>query len=164
MLRSRDGEICMDIVEACAEAFTGQIIQRFHILAPESHTPRVTIDRVTVCRETWRFPPAELSFAFEKDETARFLAARRFARSHDLPRFVFIKVPVEVKPFYVDFDSPIYVDILSKMIRRTKEKGAADALVSVTEMHPRADETWLPDAEGQHYTSELRFVCVDPLS
>ena len=164
VLRSRDGEICMDIVEACAEAFTGQIIQRFHILASESHTPRVTIDRVTVCRETWRFPPSELSFAFEKDETARFLAARRFARSHDLPRFVFIKVPVEIKPFYVDFDSPIYVDILSKSIRRTKEKGNADALVSVTEMHPRADETWLPDAEGNHYTSELRIVCVDPLS
>jgi hypothetical protein len=69
-----------------------------------------------------------------------------------------------VKPFYVDFDAPIYVDILSKMIRRTKEKGAPDALVSVTEMHPRADETWLPDAEGNHYTSELRFVCVDPRS
>ena len=164
VLRNRDGQICMDIVEACAEAFTGQIIQRFHILASESHTPRVTIDRVTVCRETWRFPPAELSFAFEKDETARFLAARRFARAHDLPRFVFIKVPIEVKPFYVDFDSPIYVDILAKAIRRTKEKGAPDALVSVTEMHPRADETWLPDAEGNHYTSELRIVCVDPLS
>jgi hypothetical protein len=164
MLRSRDGEICMDIVEACAEAFTGQIIQRFHILAAESHTPRVTIDRVTVCRETWRFSPSELDFAFEKDETARFLAARRFARSHDLPRFVFIKVPIEVKPFYVDFDAPIYVDIFSKMIRRTKEKGRSDALVTMTEMHPRADETWLPDAEGQHYTSELRIVCVDPLS
>ena len=164
VLRSRDGKICMDIVEACAEAFTGQIIQRFHILASESHTPRVTIDRVTVARETWRFPPSELAFAFEKDETARFLAARRWARAHDLPRFVFIKVPVEVKPFYVDFDSPIYVDILAKSIRRTKEKGAPDALVSVTEMHPRADETWLPDAEGNHYTSELRIVCVDPLT
>ena len=164
VLRSRDGKICMDIVEACAEAFTGQIIQRFHIIASESHTPRVTIDRVTVCRETWRFAPSELSFAFEKDEAARFLAARRFARAHDLPRFVFIKVPVEIKPFYVDFDSPIYVDILAKSIRRTKEKGAPDALVSVTEMHPRADETWLPDAEGNHYTSELRIVCVDPLS
>lgn len=163
-LRSRDGEIDMDIVEACAEAFTGQIIQRFHILASDSHTPRVTIDRVTVCRETWRFVPTELAFAFEKDETARFLGARRFAREHGLPRFVFIKVPIEVKPFYVDFDSPIYVDILSKMIRRMKEKAREGDLVSVTEMHPRADETWLPDADGQRYTSELRFVCVDPLT
>ena len=121
----------------------------------------MTIDRVTVCRETWRFSPSELTFAFEKDEAARFLAARRFARSHDLPRFVFIKVPIEVKPFYVDFDSPIYVDLLAKSIRRTKEKGRPDSLVSVTEMHPRADETWLPDAEGQHYTSELRIIAVD---
>lgn len=161
VLRTRDGRISYDIIEAFGTALSSVIGNYFHLMAAESHTPRVTIDRVTVCRETWRFSPADLAFAFEKDEAARFLAARRFARSHDLPRFVFIKVPVEVKPFYVDFNSPIYVDILAKMIRRTKEKGRADALVSVTEMHPRADETWLPDAEGQHYTSELRIVAVD---
>jgi hypothetical protein len=106
VLRTRDGRISYDIIEAFGTALSSVIGNYFHLLAAESHTPRVTIDRVTVCRETWRFSPAELSFAFEKDESARFLAARRFARSHDLPRFVFIKVPIEVKPFYVDFDSP----------------------------------------------------------
>ena len=161
VLRTRDGRISFDIIEAFGTALSSVIGNYFHILAAESHTPRVSIDRVTVCRETWRFSPSDLAFAFEKDESARFLAARRFAHMHDLPRFVFIKVPVEVKPFYVDFDSPIYVDILAKMIRRTKEKGRADALVSVTEMHPRADETWLPDVEGEHYTSELRIIAVD---
>ena len=161
VLRSRDGRISYDIIEAFGTALSSVIGNHFHILPAERHTPRVTIDRVTVCRETWRFSPSELSFAFEKDEAERFLAARRFARSHDLPRFVFIKVPIEVKPFYVDFDSPIYVDLLAKSIRRTKEKGRPDALVSVTEMHPRADQTWLPDAEGKHYTSELRIIAVD---
>ena len=161
VLRTRDGRVSYDIIEAFGTALSSVIGNYFHILARTNHTPRVTIDRVTVCRETWRFAPAELSFAFEKDEATRFLAARRFAREHDLPRFVFIKVPIEVKPFYVDFDSTIYVDLLAKSIRRTKEKGRPDALVSVTEMHPRADETWLPDADGQHYTSELRIIAVD---
>ncbi len=161
VLRTRDGRISYDIIEAFGTALSSVIGNHFHILPPGNHTPRVTIDRVTVCRETWRFSPADLAFAFEKDEAARFLAARRFARSHDLPRFVFIKVPIEVKPFYVDFHSPIYVDLLAKSIRRTKEKGRPDALVSVTEMHPRADETWLPDGEGQHYTGELRIIAVD---
>lgn len=161
VLRTRDGRISFDIIEAFGTALSSVIGNHFHLLARKSHTPRVTIDRVTVCRETWRFTPSELSFAFEKDEATRFLAARRFARSHDLPRFVFIKVPIEVKPFYVDFDSPIYVDLLAKSIRRTKEKGRPGALVSVTEMHPRADQTWLPDADGQHYTSELRIIAVD---
>ena len=161
VLRTRDGRISYDIIEAFGTALSSVVGNHFHLLPSERHTPRVTIDRVTVCRETWRFSPSELSFAFEKDEAARFLAARRFAREHDLPRFVFIKVPIEVKPFYVDFDSPIYVDLLAKSIRRTKEKGRPDALVSVTEMFPRADETWLPDAEGQHYTSELRIIAVD---
>jgi hypothetical protein len=161
VLRSRDGRISYDIIEAFGTALSSVIGNYFHLLAPASHTPRVTIDRVTVCRESWKFSPGDLSFAFEKDEAARFLAARRFARSHDLPRFVFVKVPVEVKPFYVDFDSPVYVDLLAKSVRRTKEKGRPDALVSVTEMFPRADETWLPDAEGKHYTSELRIIAVD---
>jgi hypothetical protein len=161
VLRSRDGRISYDIIEAFGTALSSVIGNYFHLLAPASHTPRVTIDRVTVCRESWKFSPGDLSFAFEKDEAERFLAARRFARSHDLPRFVFVKVPVEVKPFYVDFDSPVYVDLLAKSVRRTKEKGRPDALVSVTEMFPRADETWLPDAEGKHYTSELRIIAVD---
>ena len=88
VLRSRDGRISYDIIEAFGTALSASSEITFTYSQPESHTPRVTIDRVTVCRETWRFSPSELSFAFEKDEAERFLAARRFARSHDLPRFV----------------------------------------------------------------------------
>ena len=73
-------------------------------------------------------------FAREKEGTERFLSARRWARAHGLPRFVFAKVPVEVKPFYVDFSSPVYVDILAKMVRRTVEHNSANASISFSEM------------------------------
>jgi len=161
-LRSHDGSFRSEILEACAEAFTGHVIQRFNILEPAAHTPRVTIDGVVVCRESWRLDAStELPFASERDEAARFLAARRLAQKLGLPRRVFAKVPVEVKPFYVDFESPVYVEMLARAVRRTAEAGGR---VTLTEMLPGAGGAWLEDAEGRRYTSELRIVAVDPLA
>ena len=116
---------------------------------------------MVICREAWTFAAGEISFAREKEGSDRFLSARRWARAQGLPRFVFAKVPVEVKPFYVDFSSPVYVDILAKMVRRTVEHNSVNANISFSEMVPDTAHTWLPDAEGQHYTSELRVVAVD---
>ena len=43
---------------------------------------------------------------------------------HGIPRFVFVKAPVEIKPLYLDLDSPIYMEILAKLIRRmSRESG-----------------------------------------
>jgi hypothetical protein len=33
--------------------------------------------------------------------------------------------------------------------------------VTVTEMLPAPDQTWLTDAKGRRYTAELRMVAVD---
>jgi hypothetical protein len=68
---------------------------------------------------------------------------------------------VEDKPVYVDFDSPILVDNLAKIIRRTMDQGAADATIAITEMLPTIEQAWLRDAAGQRYTSEFRIVTVD---
>ena len=81
-----------------------------------------------------------------------------------MPRFVFTKSSVEVKPFYVDFASPIYVNIFAKVVRRTLETGGENPLILVSEMLPTADQAWLPDNEGERYTSELRIVALDLLT
>ena len=78
-----------------------------------------------------------------------------------MPRHVFCKVPVEVKPVYVDFDSAIYVNLLAKLIRRSVEKDREGARVTVSEMLPGMQELWLEDGEGQRYTSEFRIVALD---
>jgi hypothetical protein len=78
-----------------------------------------------------------------------------------LPRFAFVKVPIERKPFYVDFDSPIYVSILAKMVRRTIDTGDPSPEITVSEMLPSIDEVWLPDSEGRCYASEFRIVAID---
>jgi hypothetical protein len=121
----------------------------------------VSIDRVTVTRETWRCAAGELGFANVKDEAERFLATRRWARSLGMPRQVFVKVPIETKPCYVDFDSPVYVNLLAKLMRRTAEQGGKDMQAVFTEMLPGVEQSWLPDAEGRRYTCELRMVALD---
>lgn len=161
MVRTRDGRKRFDIVEAMGDTLATLAINSLKILSREKHMPRVTIDRLIICRESWSMPATEMQFAYEKDEADRFLAARRWAQEHAIPRFVFVKAPVEKKPFYLDFDSLSYVNIFAKVIRRSREHGSPDGLVTLTEMIPRTDETWLPDAEGRLYTSELRIVAVD---
>jgi hypothetical protein len=82
-------------------------------------------------------------------------------RHHDLPRFVFVKLPVEVKPFYLDFDSPVYVEIFAKMVRRMVASHRAKDEVTISEMLPAPGQFWLTDADGHAYTSELRMVVRD---
>lgn len=161
IVRTRDGRSQYDLIDVFGGTFMGKVVDSFRILSAYPHTPRITIGQLVISRETWQFAPDDLKFAFEKDSADRFLMARRWARSHSMPRFVFTKVPVEVKPFYVDFNSPIYVDIFSRMARRTAEANPAEAPVKITEMLPTPDLTWLPDAQGNRYTSEFRIVAVD---
>jgi hypothetical protein len=161
IVRTRDGELQFDIIEAFSFELTDKVVNLFKILPPREHTPRVTIDRLVVSRETWRMKAAEMSFAFEKDDAMRFLNARRWAAELGLPRFVFYKSPIEDKPVFLDFQSPVLVNLLARVVRRTVQGSGADETIWVSEMLPGPDEVWLEDGAGQRYTSELRLVAVD---
>ena len=161
IVRTRDGRLRFDIIEIYGDLVMTRLLHAFDILPPSSHTPRVSIDRLVIQRETWRFAPQEISFAWDKDEADRFLGARRWMHAHEMPRFVFVKATTEKKPFYVDLASPISVNIFAKVIRRTAESDSPEASVTVTEMLPAPGQTWLPDSKGQRYTCELRIVAVD---
>jgi hypothetical protein len=160
-VRTRDHSLRFDILDPFADVLSALTINSLKLLRPARHTPRVSFDRLIVCRETWRFNPAEMEFAFEKQEAERFLAARRWARANSLPRFLFVKTPVEVKPTYLDCDSPTLIDMFAKMVRQSAAAGDTASLISMSEMIPNHEQTWLPDAEGHRYTSEFRIVAVD---
>jgi hypothetical protein len=163
-LRTRDGSQRFEFVEAFAELLTMHVSDTFKLLSPRPHMPRIMLDRLVVTRESWMLPIGTLAFAHEKDEAARFLAARRWAWAHGFPRFAFIKTPVELKPFYVDFDSPVLINIFAKIMRRTAAEYPPETLITVGEMWPDLNHIWLPDAEGQRYTCELRMVAVDHIA
>jgi hypothetical protein len=160
-VRTRDGRLRFDAIEVFADILSAMVVDLFKPLRPQSHTPRLTFDRLVVSRETWRFTPADASFAFEKTEAERFLAARRWMLAMGMPRFIFYKTPIELKPYYLDFDSTIYVEMFARMIRRTMEHGTPDAIITASEMLPGPDQNWLRDGAGNAYTSELRIVAVD---
>jgi hypothetical protein len=160
VIRTRDGRWSTEIIEFFAEFLSLTVIDAFKLVRPSAHTPRIAIDRLVVSRESWCCAPADLSFAVDKNEADRFIGARRWARAHGVPRFVFVKMPTERKPFYVDLDSPILVNMLAKAIRRAREQGDTTPM-TITEMLPTLDQVWLHDAEGQKYTSELRIVALD---
>lgn len=161
IVKTRDGQNEFEIVEVLADALASQVLNSFKVLRPAGHMPRVKIDLLTVSRESWVFAASEMAFAYEKSGASRFAGVRRWARAAGMPRFIFMKSPVEVKPVYVDLESPIYVDLFAKIVRRTKESKSGNEKIMISEMLPRLDQTWLPDVEGQHYTSEFRIVAVD---
>ena len=160
-MRTRDGQLSFDIIEVFGELLSQLVVNCSRVLLSSPHSPRVKFDDLVVCRESWRFLPEEITFAFEKERAGRFVTARRWARDKDLPRFVFVRAPVEVKPFYVDFDSPTYIDLFARVLRRCVAGSSPAQFISVSEMLPRHGEMWLPDAEGQRYTSEFRIITLD---
>lgn len=160
-VRTRDGSLRFDAVEAFGDAISTQAVNSFKLLEPRSHTPRVSFDRLVVCRETWRFSTAEAGFAFEASEAERFVETRRWAGARGIPRFAFYKSPAEPKPCYVDFTSPLYVENFIRAIRRAAEAQPEGATITVSEMLPDPGQNWLHDAEGNRYTSELRIVALD---
>jgi len=161
VLRTRDNRFRFEIVEGFGGLLADLIVNHFNVLPPVPHSPRITIDRVIVTRETWRFSPSELAFAEENESCGRFLGARRWQQQFGLPRFLFVKSPVERKPFYLDLESPVLVDIFAKVVRRTKKDAHASPLIAISEMVPDCENLWLQDAEGRLYTSEIRMVTLD---
>ena len=97
----------------------------FRVLSARAPTcPRVTVDRLVLARESWTFPAAALGFARDVRTAAeRFAAARRWAAGHGMPRFLFAKTPSEIKPFYVDLESPV----LRRELRQGRPRGRGQA-------------------------------------
>jgi hypothetical protein len=120
------------------------------------HRPRIAIDGLVVCREQWRLEPMALALTSTRG-FEQFMAARRWARDLGLPRWVFVSLPEERKPVFVDFMSPISVETLARFAAKASH-------LTVTEMLPSLEQLWLPDASGELYTSELRIAAVDPIA
>lgn len=170
-VRDRDGRLVVtvpdgaefDLVDVFSQALTMLVQDMFRIVPSDAgHFPRVTIDRMIIARETWRFDPGTLEFAEEKDEAKRYVRAGQWRAAQGLPRFAFVVSPTEPRPFYVDFDSPVYSNIFTKAIRRLRRnEGQSQGQLTISEMVPTPEQTWLTDDQGSSYTSELRFVAVD---
>jgi len=154
-VRTRDGRVCFEVIAFLEHHLIAESHQQFRLLGGAPHLPRVEVDGVVLARERWAPAPGEVAFASAGSAAERFAGARAWAARLGLPRFVFLRTAEEIKPTYVDLESPIYVELAAKAIRRASS-------MSISEMVPSFDRIWLPDADGRRYTSEIRIVAVDP--
>jgi len=156
-----DGAHRFDVMDLFAESLKHALVRNFQLF-PAERRPRLTFDDLVVARQSWSVPAAELRFAALATEPGRFIAARQWARNLGIPRFAFVKSPAEPKPVYVDFASPVYVEVLAGAVRRLlREAGPGSGSLTITEMLPTPDQAWLPDAAGNRYTAEFRITIVD---
>jgi len=158
---SKTGSRRFSILEAFADIFCSFVMNKASCSQTLPHVPRVQIDRLVIHRETWRARADELAFTAEKQPLQRFLGARQWMAVRGVPRRTFVKSPLEVKPFYLDMESPVLVEILCRRVRKVKDSALRESELVFSEMLPNVDETWLPDAAGARYTCELRFAIVD---
>lgn len=170
LLQERDGQLLVSTHDGdqqfpllhVLEYFLSLLVcDQWKPLPNEQHTPRISIDRLVVCRETWRFSLDELPLLATQSPVEEYTEVRRWRREHSLPRFLFVRIPGERKPFYCDLASPISVQILVKSLRHAREGRHQEQPVVFTEMLPDVEHCWLTDAQNNHYTSELRVVIVD---
>jgi Lantibiotic dehydratase, N terminus len=150
------------LVEFFANFLSVAVVNLLRSALSGSHTPRVVIDRLVVFREQWRLSAGDLaSLLAAKTEADQYLAARRLKAELGLPEQCFVKIATERKPVFVDLTGPLYIASLCTMLRAARDEGGDDAEVTVSEMLPRVDQTWLRDREGNRYFGELRVQLTD---
>jgi Lantibiotic dehydratase, N terminus len=114
------------------------------------HMERITVGRTVYRRESWRISVG--------DCPTDPAAVAGWARDHGMPRRVFVSMPDERKPTYLDVESTVLARIFCRQIRRRADD--AEQFVAVSEMLPRPEDCWL-ELDDEGYTSELRIAAVD---
>ena len=152
-----DGSIELDPLCAISDILCDAASRDFSILAKGKRCPRIYLDEVVISRRAWKFPLSDFEWTAVADPYQRFIRAHAWWSQSGLPRRAFAKASWELKPVYVDWNSPVLVDFFVRLAKAGAEAGT----ISFTEMLPDPDQLWLRDSAGQHFTSELRVVAVD---
>jgi len=156
VVRCRTDQRTFPLAEVIGDYLSEVVSSSFRMLPPQRHSPRVSIGRLVVSRESWRLAPRFCDWVHQEDERRRFLQMRQWAARHGLPRRVFCSLPGERKPVYADLTSIPLTNSLATMLRRISRDDAGD--VTFSEMLPGPDGCWLKDNQGASFASELRLV------
>ncbi|MFC0101061.1 thioesterase domain-containing protein [Micromonospora marina] len=149
------------LVEIFAEPLSAHAVDGFKLVAAAPYTPRVTVDRLVLARQTWRTTVGESGLAVPNGEPDRFLAVRGWRRRLGLPERVYVKLGTETKPCFVDLSAPAFATTLCAMVRAARVDGGDDVSFTVSEMLPAPEQAWVPDGQGRRYFSELRLHITD---
>ncbi|MEU2613145.1 lantibiotic dehydratase [Micromonospora sp. NPDC007271] len=149
------------LVEVFSDLIAVHAADAFKLMTERPHSPRITVDKLVLARETWRTTVGQTGLTSAIDQAQRYLAVRRWRAALGLPERVFIRVATELKPTYVDLTSPLYANRLCLLLRAADQAGGDNVPVTVSELLPGPPQAWLPDGQGRHYASELRLHISD---
>ncbi|WP_431899599.1 thioesterase domain-containing protein [Micromonospora chalcea] len=149
------------LTEIFAEPFSAHAVDGFKLVAAAPYTPRITVDRLVLARQTWRTTVGASGLAVPNGERERFLAVRDWRRRLGLPEQVYVKFGTETKPCFVDLSAPAFGTTLCAMARAARVDGGDDVSFTVSEMLPAPEQAWVPDGQGRRYFSELRLHITD---
>ena len=149
-LVDRTGELRVPLMDVFGLPIFVSGVRTFEPFADADHVERLQIGRVVLRRETWNVPASEIPQHAED--------LRAWARELGMPRHVFVKTPLERKPFFLDLDSPVLARIASRHIRQSEDPAQR---IRFSEMLPDPEECWLTDDADARFASELRLVGVD---
>jgi hypothetical protein len=134
------------------------VIDAWKSTATGSHTPRISVGRFTISRQTWRIDVAGESFTKPSREFELYRAVQRWRRSLGLPDRVYVKLPGEVKPLYLDFDSPVLVLSFLAVVRSALTKPNSPTEIVVSEALPEPNKAWVDGQAGNRYLGEIRLL------
>jgi hypothetical protein len=119
-------------------------------LGLDEHTPRITLGKAVIQRERWRL---ERSTLFpQRYQGASFELMRDFWRASrrlGLPRYLFARVPGELKPVFVDRFNYFLLELIDYLL-------PSEGTVVLSEMLPTPNQLWLQGDEGG-FCAELRL-------
>ncbi|MBB5113498.1 hypothetical protein FHU28_003337 [Micromonospora echinospora] len=149
------------LVEVFSDLIAVHAGDAFKLMTDRPHSPRITVDRLVLHRETWRTTVGASGLTDAADQAQRYLAVRRWRAALGLPERVFVRVATELKPAYVDLTSPLYANRLCLLLRAARRAEGDEVTVTVSELLPALGQAWLPDGAGRRYVSELRLHISD---
>lgn len=123
--------------------------------------PRIALGRVVLWRARWVLRGVDWpAWPQAGGAAAQFLACARWRARLGLPRRVFVHTSAEPKPFHVDFEAPLLVDLLQRALARAL--GQAAPVLYVTEMLPGPEDLWIQDQAGRGHATEFLLQLQTP--
>ena len=162
VLLDRDGRPLAPLMHFLGPQLRSLCVNAFRPLAPRPHTPRVSLGRLVVSRESWQVPLADITQEAGPTSRANYRALRALQTRFGLPDRVFVRFPQERKPIYYDFHNPLLNHVLLPLVRAAVTSGAT--CVTMSEMLPDPAMCWLRDAAGERYSMEMRVIAYDRTS
>jgi Lantibiotic dehydratase, N terminus len=127
---------------------------RTYLLAQRRHFPRVSYQRFTLLRETWRVAREQLLSLLQGTEMSVLTSFNQYAVQQLWPRCLYVRPEANEKPLFIDRFNPY---LLLDLRRRLDRSSAQE--IDIVEMLPGPEELWLADDDGSH-TSELRMTFI----